>query len=73
MSFLGGGIGKLLSDGVGGVLPGIIGSLQAMEAIKLLASVGENLTGCVLYFDGKRMEWRRLKLPKNPDCVTCAG
>jgi adenylyltransferase/sulfurtransferase len=60
-------------NGVIAPLVGIVGTCQAMEAIKLLASVGENLTGCVLYFDGKRMEWRRLKLPKNPDCVTCSG
>lgn len=60
-------------NGVIAPLVGVIGACQAMEAIKVLANIGENLTGRVLYFDGKRMEWRRLKLPKNPDCATCAG
>jgi adenylyltransferase/sulfurtransferase len=60
-------------SGVAAPLVGIIGSCQAMEAMKLLTGVGETLTGRVLYFDGKRMEWRRLKLPKNPDCPTCGG
>ncbi len=60
-------------NGVAAPLVGIIGSCQAMEAMKLIAGVGETLTGWVLYFDGKRMEWRRLKLPKNPDCPTCGA
>ena len=54
-----------------GALPGVIGSLQAMETLKLLTSVGEPLTGHILYFDAKRMEWRKLRLPKNPDCPIC--
>lgn len=60
-------------NGVIAPLVGIVGACQAMEAIKVLANIGENLTGYVLYFDGKRMEWRRLKLPKSPACTTCAG
>lgn len=60
-------------NGVVAPLVGIIGTCQAMEAIKLLTDVGETLTGYVLYFDAKRMEWRKLRLPKNPDCPVCGG
>ncbi|MGE0624594.1 MAG: ThiF family adenylyltransferase [Pseudomonadales bacterium] len=60
-------------NGVIAPLVGIIGTCQAMETVKLIAGVGETLTGIVLYFDGKRMEWRRLRLPKSPDCPVCAG
>ena len=60
-------------NGVIAPLVGVIGTCQAMETIKLITGVGETLTGYVLYFDGKRMEWRRLKLPKDPDCPVCGG
>jgi len=60
-------------NGVIGPLVGIIGSCQAMETIKLLTGVGDPLTGYVLYFDAKRMEWRKLGLKRNPTCPTCAG
>ena len=60
-------------NGVVAPLVGIIGACQALEAIKLLAGVGEPLSGYVLYFDGKRMEWRKLRLNRNPSCPTCGG
>jgi len=60
-------------NGVIAPLVGIIGTCQAMEAVKVLSGIGETLAGYILYFDGKRMEWRKLKLPKNPHCTTCAG
>jgi len=60
-------------NGVVAPLVGIIGACQALEALKLLAGVGQPLTGCVLYFDGKRMEWRKLRLNRNPSCPTCGG
>ena len=60
-------------NGVIAPLVGVIGTCQAMETIKLITGVGETLTGYVLYFDGKRMEWRRLKLPKDPNCPVCGG
>lgn len=60
-------------NGVIAPLVGIIGTCQALEAIKLLAGIGESLTGFVLYFDAKRMEWRKLRLPKNPDCPVCGS
>lgn len=60
-------------NGVIAPLVGIIGTCQAMETLKLITGVGETLTGFVLYFDGKRMEWRRLRLPKDPNCPVCSG
>lgn len=59
-------------NGVAAPLVGIVGSVQAMEAMKLVANVGEPSTGHVLYLDAKRMEWRKLKLPKDPHCPACA-
>lgn len=60
-------------NGVAAPLVGIIGSVQAMEAMKILAGVGESLAGYVLHLDAKRMEWRKFKLTKDPDCQTCAS
>src|SRR3981189_931745 len=57
--------------GVLGVLPGIVGSIQAMETIKLILGTGENLTGRLLLFDALGMKFRELKLRKNPNCPMC--
>ncbi len=57
--------------GVLGVLPGIIGTLQALEAIKVITGIGDPLIGRYLIFDAKSMNFRELKLPKNPDCPVC--
>src|SRR6202162_2489807 len=57
--------------GVLGVLPGIVGSIQAMETIKLILGAGEPLVGRLLLFDALAMRFRELKLRKNPDCPTC--
>ena len=57
--------------GVLGVLPGVIGTIQAIEAIKLITGVGEPLIGRLLLFDALRMEFRRLKLKKDPKCAIC--
>ena len=57
--------------GVIAPLVGIVGSVQAMEAVKLIAGVGETLVGYVLYLDAKRMGWRVFTLPKNPKCAVC--
>jgi rhodanese-related sulfurtransferase len=53
------------------VLPGIIGSLQAMETIKLLIGRGESLVGRLLLFDALALKFRELKLRKNPHCPMC--
>jgi adenylyltransferase/sulfurtransferase len=57
--------------GVLGVLPGIVGSIQAMETIKLILGTGEPLVGRLLLFDALAMRFRELKLKKNPDCSLC--
>ena len=57
--------------GVFGVLPGIVGSIQANEAIKLLTGIGNPLKGRLLLFDALKMTFRELKLRKNPDCPVC--
>src|SRR6266478_3207217 len=57
--------------GVLGVLPGIIGTIQATEAIKLITGIGEPLIGRFLIYDALRMRFRELKLQKDPDCPVC--
>ncbi|HSG09006.1 MAG TPA: molybdopterin-synthase adenylyltransferase MoeB [Longimicrobiales bacterium] len=57
--------------GVLGVLPGVIGSLQALETLKLLLGVGEPLTGRLLIFDALDLSWREVALRRNPDCPVC--
>jgi len=57
--------------GVLGVLPGIVGSIQAMETIKLIIGAGEPLVGRLLLFDALQMRFRELRLRKNPDCPVC--
>ncbi|MGH7606267.1 MAG: molybdopterin-synthase adenylyltransferase MoeB, partial [Gemmatimonadales bacterium] len=57
--------------GVLGVLPGIIGSIQALEAIKLISGVGEPLVGRLLLFDARRLQFRELAIAKDPACPVC--
>jgi adenylyltransferase/sulfurtransferase len=57
--------------GVLGVLPGIIGTIQAAESIKLILGIGEPLIGRFLIFDALKMRFRELKLRKDPDCPVC--
>jgi adenylyltransferase/sulfurtransferase len=57
--------------GVMGVLPGIIGCIQAMETIKLLLGKGDTLIGRLLLFDAMGMKFREMKLRKDPDCPIC--
>src|SRR5712691_4880432 len=57
--------------GVLGVLPGIIGTIQATETIKLILGVGEPLIGRLLLLDALQMKFRELKLRKNPQCPAC--
>ena len=58
-------------NGVMAPLVGIVGSVQAMEAIKVIAELGEPLVGKLLVLDGMNMQWRNLRLPKDPDCPVC--
>ena len=57
--------------GVLGVLPGIIGSMQALETIKLLLGEGVGLGGRLLIFDALEMTWREIALRRDPDCPVC--
>jgi sulfur-carrier protein adenylyltransferase/sulfurtransferase len=57
--------------GVLGVLPGIIGTMQAIETVKLILGIGEPLIGRLLLFDALKAEFRELKLRKNPECPIC--
>ncbi len=59
-------------NGVMAPLVGIIGSVQAMEAIKMLTGIGQTLIGRLLLLDAASMQWRDLKLPRDPDCETCS-
>ena len=58
-------------NGVLAPVVGIIGSIQATEAIKVLTGVGETLHGRLLLLDAQHMEWRSLKLKKDPACPVC--
>ncbi|HTS12144.1 MAG TPA: molybdopterin-synthase adenylyltransferase MoeB [Candidatus Limnocylindrales bacterium] len=57
--------------GVLGVLPGIVGAIQAAETLKLIIGKGDHLVGRLLLFDALAMRFRELKLRKNPDCPVC--
>jgi molybdopterin/thiamine biosynthesis adenylyltransferase/rhodanese-related sulfurtransferase/molybdopterin converting factor small subunit len=57
--------------GVLGILPGIIGLVQATEAVKLILGVGESLVGRLMLYDALAMKFRELKLRKNPECPAC--
>ena len=58
--------------GVLGVLPGVVGMLQATEAIKLILGVGESLAGRVLMFDALTMRFHETRLAPDPECTVCA-
>jgi sulfur-carrier protein adenylyltransferase/sulfurtransferase len=58
--------------GVLGVLPGVIGVLQATEATKLILGVGKTLVGRLLQYDALNMKFREFKLPRNPRCPVCS-
>ena len=57
--------------GVLGVLPGIVGTIQATEAIKIILGAGRTLAGRLLMFDALRMEFRTVELERDPDCPVC--
>ncbi|MGZ5052781.1 MAG: HesA/MoeB/ThiF family protein [Methylobacter sp.] len=59
-------------NGVIAPITGIVGSIQALEAMKLIMDIGEALTGRLLLLDGLSMEWNTMKLRKNPHCPTCS-
>ncbi|MGI9325413.1 MAG: HesA/MoeB/ThiF family protein [Pseudomonadales bacterium] len=60
-------------NGIVSPLVGVIGSMQALEALKLICGVGENLVGKVSYYDAKYAEWRQFSLTRFPQCPICAS
>jgi molybdopterin/thiamine biosynthesis adenylyltransferase len=58
--------------GVLGVLPGVIGVLQATEAVKLILGIGQSLAGRLLIYDALGTRFRELKLRRDPTCAVCA-
>ncbi len=66
-----GSVPSCAEGGVLGVLPGIVGSLQAAETIKLLLGIGDPLAGRLLLFDALEMRFRELRLDKDPACPVC--
>jgi len=57
--------------GVLGVLPGIIGVMQAIEAIKMIIGIGEPLLGRLVHFDALKLKFREFKLRRDPKCPVC--
>lgn len=60
-------------NGVLSPVVGVLGSMQAIEAIKLLTDCGDNLIGRVLLLDALSMQWESMQLPKNPSCEVCGN
>ena len=67
-----GAVPSCAEAGVLGVMPGLIGTLQALEAIKLLTGVGDPMIGRLLHVDGAAMKFREFKLRCDPQCARCA-
>ncbi|MED5465152.1 MAG: molybdopterin-synthase adenylyltransferase MoeB [Myxococcota bacterium] len=59
--------------GVLGILPGVVGVLQATEVVKLILNTGDTMVGRLLLFDALNMKFRELKLRKDPNCVLCGA
>ncbi len=66
-----GTVASCAEAGVFGVLPGVVGSLMATEAIKFLLGLGETLSGVLLHYDGLYSEMRRVMIKRNQACVIC--
>ncbi len=60
------------AEGILAPVVGVIGTIQAVEAIKVLVGVGETLCGRLLLFDGNAMEFQTVRLPKDPQCPVCS-
>ena len=66
-----GAVPNCAEAGVLGVLPGVIGMMQAIEAIKLILGIGDSLLGRLLHFDALKMKFREFKLRRDADCPVC--
>ena len=59
--------------GVFAPLVGVVGAMQAAEAMKLVAGIGQPLAGRLLLLDGRAMEWTEIRVARNPSCPVCAA
>jgi len=59
--------------GIIGPVPGVIASIQSLEAIKLILGIGKLLTNKLLIFNGMSMSFRKIEVEKNPDCPVCGS
>lgn len=66
-----GAVPSCAEGGVLGILPGIVGALQAAEAIKLIVGIGEPLIGKLMLIDTLRMEFKTVRIRRNPNCPVC--
>jgi adenylyltransferase/sulfurtransferase len=66
-----GSVSSCSEAGVLGVLPGLLGVIQATEALKLLLGIGESLAGRLLLVDALRMKFQTISIPKDPACIAC--
>jgi adenylyltransferase/sulfurtransferase len=66
-----GSVANCAEAGVLGVLPGIVGMLQAVEALKLILGLGDSLLGRLLHIDALKMKFREFKLRRDPECPVC--
>lgn len=60
-------------QGVLGALTATVGSFAALMAIRSITGIGEDVAGSLFLFDGVRLDWRKIRLPKDPNCRTCSG
>ena len=63
---------RCVENGVLGPIVGVVGSVQATEAFKLLLGIGESLAGRLLLLDGLSMEWRMIAILADPECPVCS-
>jgi adenylyltransferase/sulfurtransferase len=64
-------VNSLQTAGLVGAVPGVIGTLQALEVIKLIVGIGNVLKERLLIFDGLKTKFRRIKVQRNPECPVC--
>mgnify|MGYP002631104795 FL=1 len=60
-------------EGVLGPVVGVMGTLQALDALLILTGNSDELVGKLLLFDGLNMQWQQVQIPKNPNCPVCSG
>ena len=63
----------VMPQGPLGAVPGVIGTIQATEAIKHLLGIGRPLTNCLLVYDALALTFRRVTVQRNPKCRLCGG